>query len=431
MPHNSNDTPFDAAVSLSTNREPRKAGREVAESIVKRVHCKPDFFLLYATAEYGNKEEFQKILNGVWEVLPEGTPLVGGMINGFLTPQGCYARGVVGLAVSYPRMDVTIGYGNNTKRSPKKAAKQCISMVKGGLKHRYPYKVALSIISGAERPSRGEIQDNSVVSSKIIAKIMLPLFSIMQKTSQIGFGTEEEILHELGRKLPEFSLMHATMMNLVTTGINYQFIGKKVLREAAIVLAIETDIPFQMKTATGAEKTDVSFTITKWSKDRRVIKKINHRPALSELTRLMSWSKERMNEVNYPDLFARYPLSFQKGEKLVLRPILMILGESLGCLGKIENDEASIAHVLPEKMIEAVDDVLTTDNPMFGILTSCVSRQGFLGMKVYRVQEKLKQYFEEHPFLLIYVGGEGTCTPQEGSYFLNETITSTIFEKTR
>ncbi len=429
MPHNCNDSIFNAAVGISTKKESREAGREAAENTLQKLQCKPDFFLLYATAEYGSEGEFQEILDGVWEILPEGTPLIGGMINGFLTPQGCYARGVVGLAASYPHMDITIGYGNNTKRGPKKAAKQCISMVKGGLKHRYPYKVALSVISGAERPSRGDVEDNSVVSSKIIAKIMLPLFSIMQKVSQVGFGTEEEILHEFSKQLPDFSIMHATTMNLVSSGINYQFIGKKVLREAAIVLAIETDIPFQMKSATGAEKMDVTFTITKCSKDRRVIKKINHKPALPELTRLMKWSKEWMNEAKYSDLFSRHPLAFQKGEKLVLRPILMILGNSVGCLGKIEENEVSVVQVSPERMIEAVDDVLADNNPMLGLLTSCVSRQNFLGIKVYKVQEKLKHYFQENPFLLLYVGGEGMCTPEVEAQFLNETITSTIFEK--
>ncbi|MBN2066421.1 MAG: FIST C-terminal domain-containing protein [Candidatus Thermoplasmatota archaeon] len=429
MHHNCSDSAFNAAVGLSTNKGPREAGREAAESTLQKLRCKPDFFLLYATAEYEGKEEFQEILDGVWEILPEGTPLVGGMINGFLTSQGCYARGVVGLAVSYPHMDITIGYGNNTKRSPKKAAKQCTSMVKKGLKHRYPYKVALSIISGAERPSRGDVEDNSVVSSKIIAKIMLPLFSVMRKVSQIGFGTEEEILNEFGKQLPEFSIMHATTMNLVSSGINYQFIGKKVLRETAIVLAIEIDIPFQMKSATGAEKMDVTFTITKCSKDRRVIKEINYKPALPELTRLMKWSKERMNEVKYADLFSRHPLAFQRGEKLIMRPILMILGNSVGCLGKIKENEVSIVKMSPEKMIEAVDDVLADNNPMLGLLTSCVSRQSFLGIKVYKVQEKLKHYFQENPFLLLYVGGEGMCTPQDEAQFLNETITSTIFEK--
>ncbi len=428
MPHNNNDSAFNAVVSISTNKEPREAGQEVARSTLQKLQGKPDFFLLYATAEYGDREEFQEILDGVWEILPEGTPLVGGMINGFLTPQGCYARGVVSLAVSYPHMDITIGYGVNTKRSQKKAAKQCISMVKKGLKHRYPYKIALSIISGAERPSRGEIENSSIVSSKIVARVMLPLFSVMQKVSQIGFGTEEEILHELGKQFPDFSIIHTTTMNIVTSGINYQFIEKKVVREAVVVLAIETDIPFQVKSATGAEKTDVTFTITKCSKDQRVIKKINHKPALPELTRLMNWSKEWMNEVKYSDLFTRYPLAFQKGEKLVIRPMLMILGNSVGCLGKIEDDEVSIVQISPEKMIDAVNEVFADDNPLLGLLTSCVSRQNFLGIKVYKVQEKLKNYFKGKPFILLYSGGEGMCTPQEGSYFLNETITSLIFE---
>jgi hypothetical protein len=43
------------------------------------------------------------------------------------------------------------------------------------------------------------------------------------------------------------------------------------------------------------------------------------------------------------------------------------------------------------------------------------------------VQKKLKQYFKDKPFLLIYSGSEAIYKPDEGLDFLNETITSAIF----
>jgi hypothetical protein len=78
-------------------------------------------------------------------------------------------------------------------------------------------------------------------------------------------------------------------------------------------------------------------------------------------------------------------------------------------------------------MIQAVDDVLVCKKPEFGFFVSCMARQSFLGYKVFESQEKLKRYFQDKPFLLIFTGAEAIYNPNIGLYYLNETITSTIF----
>ncbi|MEM0466983.1 MAG: hypothetical protein QXX20_05230 [Candidatus Thermoplasmatota archaeon] len=81
---------------------------------------------MFSTIHYEKHGGFQEFLNGVWEVLREGTPLVGGTVAGFMNNYGCYTHGATALAVSYPYMDVAVGYGRNTKRNPKKAARQYV-----------------------------------------------------------------------------------------------------------------------------------------------------------------------------------------------------------------------------------------------------------------------------------------------------------------
>ena len=105
------ETKFDAAVGLSRKWDAREAGREVARNTIKKLNAPPSFFLLFSTIHYEKYGGFKEFLKGVWDVLPEGTPLVGGTVTGFMNNHGCYTRGATALAVSYSNMDVAVGYG--------------------------------------------------------------------------------------------------------------------------------------------------------------------------------------------------------------------------------------------------------------------------------------------------------------------------------
>ena len=115
---------LEAAVGMSRKWDAREAGKEVARSTIEKLSAPPDFFLLFSTIHYEKHGGFEEFLNGVWDILPEGTPLVGGTVTGFMNNYGVYTRGTTALAVSNPDMDVVIGSGKNTKRNPKKAARQ-------------------------------------------------------------------------------------------------------------------------------------------------------------------------------------------------------------------------------------------------------------------------------------------------------------------
>ncbi|MCD6237631.1 MAG: hypothetical protein J7K13_06755, partial [Thermoplasmata archaeon] len=73
-----------AGVGLSRKWDAREAGREVALSTLEKLDGEnPKFFLLFSTIHYEKYGGFQELLNGVWDVLPEGTPLIGGTVAGF------------------------------------------------------------------------------------------------------------------------------------------------------------------------------------------------------------------------------------------------------------------------------------------------------------------------------------------------------------
>ena len=126
---------IEASLGFSRKWDAREAGKEVAESAIKKLSQPPSFILLFSTIHYKDHGGFQEFLNGVWDVIPSETPLIGGTITGFITNKGCFARGGVALAVSYPYLDIMLGFGSHTKRSPKSAAKKCADMIKNGLKN--------------------------------------------------------------------------------------------------------------------------------------------------------------------------------------------------------------------------------------------------------------------------------------------------------
>ena len=167
----------DAAVGMSRKWDAREAGREVARDTIQKLSSPPDFFLLFSTIHYEKYGGFEELLKGVWDVLPKNTPLIGGTVAGFINNYGCFTRGTTALSVSYPNMDVVLGFGKNTKRNPKKAANQCSQMIKKGFSSsKYENKLLLNLIAG---PSRMKIPGKGytfVVDSGIVSKFVISIF---------------------------------------------------------------------------------------------------------------------------------------------------------------------------------------------------------------------------------------------------------------
>lgn len=422
-------TVFKSAVGTSTKKNSYEAGKEVADITMKRLGCKPDFFLLFCTLDYENTGGLENLLKGVWSVLPEGTSLVGGIVLGFLNPDGCYARGVTSLAVSYPHMNITVGYGKNTKRNPKKAGKQIIKTLTSNLTGTYNTKILFSFISATKNPKIPGIENTTFISSKIMARVSLSLVSFLQKVFLKGPGKEHEVLEVVTKGLPDFNLIHGSLACGAPYLRNFQFYNKEIFRDAAIVLGIECDIPLHLSFATGSKKTDIEVNITKTTKDKRIIKKINNKPAFPEYLRLIGLSEKFIDGSKWADRVIRHPLAFEKNDKIILRPTLLILGEYIGSVCKIEKNDAFIVKMTSQDILDSTDEVLISNEPMIGFFTSCLSQRDLLGIKVFQIQEKLSQYFKDKQFLLIYSGGEAIYTPKDDLYYLNESTCSAIFHK--
>jgi len=426
-----NSSSIKTAVGTSTKKDAYTAGKEVAEKTLKKLNDTPDLFLLFATEHYADNGGFEKFLEGVWEILPKKTILAGGSINGFLNNDGCYALGTTALAIKNPNMNITVGHGKNTKRNAKKAAKQCIKMIKKQEKNEYSNKIIFSFISSTKnfKINIPGMRDTSYINSKILARFALLIMGILQKLLKKGLGKEQEVLEEIIKKLPQYYLIHGSMTSGAPYIRNYQFLNDKVYKDDAIMIALDIDLPFNLNFSTGAKKTDIKFKITKISKNKKIIKEINNKPAFTEFLKIMNWTEKEIGDFKWTDRGVRYPIAFEKNSKIMLRPPLLIMGNFMGVIGKIENNNVFIADISSEAVTQATDENLTIKKPLFGYFSTCFSQRDYLGIKVFQVQEKLKNYFQEKPFIMIYVGGEGMYKPNENLYYLTESLTSVIFHK--
>ena len=251
----------------------------------------------FATIHYEKYGGFQEFLNGIWDVLPEETPLVGGTVTGFINNYGCFSRGASGLAVSSPSIDVAVGVGKNTKRNPHRAARQCAEMIQNNLK-RSPYKnkFLLNFISGPVMPSIPGVGQKKYIRSGFVSKFAIKALGLSQALVQKGLGREDEIFEETVHQLPDYQMILGTSMDDHRGMKNYQFFNDKILTNAVVNLGIATDLDLDVLTTHGMKETDLHFTITQLGAQNHAICKINHQPAVPELltaTGNTAWSETK------------------------------------------------------------------------------------------------------------------------------------------
>jgi hypothetical protein len=421
----------ETAIGMSRKWDAREAGREVAETAIKNLSRPPDFFLLFSTIHYEKHGGFQEFLNGVWDVLPKDTPLVGGTVTGFMNNYGCFSRGASALAVSYPCMDVAVGVGKNTKRYPKKAAQQCAEMIQNGLKESpYKNKFLLNFISGPVMPSIPGIGQKKFIRSGFVSKFALQALGVSQALMQKGLGREDEIFEETVQQLPEYQMILGTSMDDYRGLNNYQFFNKKILTNSVVNLGVATDLDLDVCTTHGMKQTDIHFTITKLGAGNHAICKINDKLAVPELLRLLDWPEGFLTEETMLHTILYYPISLKRREREVpvVMPMIMKNYIIVPCI--IDEGEVSILTVSGKDIINAIKENLQFFNgiqPEFGLFSTCMTILQTLGSKTNIIQEELHKYFKDKSFLLFYGAGEGTYSQTKDITYANMSFNTVVF----
>ena len=421
----------ETAIGMSRKWDAREAGREVAETAIKNLTRPPDFLLLFSTIHYEKYGGFEEFLNGVWDVLPKETPLVGGTVTGFMNNYGCFSRGTSALAVSNPSMDVAVGFGKNSKRNPHRAAKQCAEMIKKRLKEsQYKNKFLLNFVSGAVMPSIPGVGQKKYIRSGFVSKFAMQALGLSQKLVQKGLGREDEIFEKTVQYLPDYQMILGTSMDDYRGMKNYQFFNDKILTNTVVNLGIATDLDLDVHTTHGMKETDLHFTITKLGAGNHAICKINDKPAVPELLRLLKWPEGFLTEETMSHTILYYPISLKRRgrEVPIVMPVIMKDSIVVPCI--IDDGVVSILTVSGKDLINAVKENLhffDEIQPEFGLFSACMTILQTLGHKTNIIQEELHNYFKDKSFLLFYSAGEGTYSLTKNITYANMSFNTAIF----
>jgi len=416
-----------AGVGLSRKWDAREAGREVVLSTLEKLDGEnPKFFLLFSTIHYEKYGGFQELLNGVWDVLPEGTPLIGGTVAGFMNNYGCYTRGATALAVSYPNMDVAIGVGENTRKNPKYAAGKCTKSVIEKLSiSKFPNKIFLDIMPGPTRPSFPGVGSHWVISSPVIARAAPKLLEMSVKQFQLGQGLEDDIIEYLADYLKEYLIFGCSSSDDNKLETNYQFVENKVDKFSLIGIGLSTDLKFDFAHADGLLSTGVKFKITKTAQNGRIIKALNEKPASRIFFEKVGIPVELLDDRILRTTFF-YPLGFRASDgRICPNAIGCVLKDYLALNYSIKGDDLELFIASGETLVGAVHEAvnsLSIKKPRFGFIISCLARLEALGTGTFKVKEILDEYFGDTPYLLLYTGGENTKFPNELPHHYNETF---------
>ena len=429
-----NSNEFSASVGMSRKWDAYEAGREVARNIIENLKSPPNFFLLTSSIHY-KKDGFEKLLNGVLSVLPEGTPLIGGSVAGFINNYGCFSRGVSALSVSYPNMDVSIGYGQNTKRNPKKATINCISKISNELKNsNFQHPFLLDIISSGIVPQLPGMERKRVIKSKMTSFIASRGLGFSLKFLQKGAGRDEEILDYIINKNindgEEYNILSGSATDDINQLINYQFYNDKILTNSIVAMGLKSDLQNQVYSTHGLKETGIEFNITETDSSKRLVNKINDNDAVPELLKILNWPESFLDEDIYKRIFY-YPIYTisADGKKYPL-VIPYFLSNSLLFAFKLRSKNAELLTLSGKDLINAVKEnieyfqtILHNKKPCFGLISSCGMRILTLGKNVNLVKNQLSEFYGKTPFLLYYVAGEGSYSPinglTQGNYTFN------------
>ncbi|MFE3846128.1 FIST N-terminal domain-containing protein [Thermoplasmatota archaeon] len=421
----------ETAVGMSRKWDAREAGKEVARSTIEKLDAPPDFFLLFSTIHYKKHGGFKEFLSGVWDVLPESTPLAGGTTAGFINNYGCYSRGATAMAVSYSNMDVVIGFGKNTKRNPKNAVKQSVNMIQEGLKNsEYKNKFLLNLISGPEIPSMPGLGRKKIIKSGLISKFAMQAFGISQSLLQKGVGREDEILEMMAKKLPDYHIVMGTLVDDERGLGNYQFLNDKILTNSTINLGIATDLNFDVCTTHGMKETDIKFEITKLSKNKRIVHQLNNKPAVPELCRLLGWPDDLLNDKTMYKTILYYPISLKRHgrEVPVVMPFILKNSIMMPCI--VDEGISSTLTMSGNSLLRAMEKNLSyfgNIRPEFGVISSCTTILETLGLNMHSVRDSMLNYFKEKPFIMFVCAGEGSYSPTKNITYANMSFNTAVF----
>jgi len=411
---NLNQSNLEVSIGLSRKWDAREAGRDVAKNIIEKLKMPPSFILLFSTIHYKKHGGFKELLNGVWDVLPRNTPLIGGTIASFINNYGCFSRGVTALAVSSPNIDLTLGVGKYSRRNPKRSATSVAEMIKKGLKNsNYKNKLLINMISAGKLPNLPFIGRVQIIKSKYIGWIATHIGMKLFPIIGYGLGKEEEIIDNLGENIPDYYIIGGSTLDSGDMLDNFQFIGEHVFTNSIVALGCSTSLPIYLKTNINLIETKKTLRVTSSTKDGRIIKSLDNRPAKEQILKALDINDEQINDLGpfYYRTSNYFPITFEE-DKRYISGVGGFFGDNVYLGYKIRGKKIKILSITGKHIIDLIDSTLREKlNLPFLFMTSSFILLNTLGSKSYKIKEKIDENFKNTPYLMVCPVNENTSTP--------------------
>jgi len=419
---------FKSAVETSRKWDGESVAVELSSKIKNKL-LNPNFILLFSTIHYEN--EFNKLLEKLNNFFPN-VPIVGGTVPGFMNQDGCYTRGVTSLSIDSSAIDISVGIGHNTKNNPKKSALECTNMIKKNFtESNYSNKLLFILTSGTLVPSLLGTGVKRVYKSKIPISMISKLLKTSYKVSKKGVGREDIIFNEISNQMPDYSIIGGSSIDDNKLEKNYQFFNNEVFTNSVICLGINTNINLKLESQVAVEKTDKYFDV-KLAGEKYIINKLDNKPATKTFFKHLNWPDSLMDERLHRRTFF-YPILFEKENEIFPEVIGGLIGNNIVCGFDIKSDKLCIGRssreILINSLNKSLNNISKSGIPNCGIIIYCSALLETLGRDFFKVQEILKKFFKDSPFLLIATGGEDFKIPEKIEKHSNETINMAAFLK--
>jgi hypothetical protein len=265
----------EAAVGISRKWNAYEAGREVAQDALRTLIGKPKFVILICTHEYYPNDGYNELLRGVWDVLPSETTLIGGVVGGFIIPQGCFSWGTAMLAVSCKNMDIASAIGRNTRINPAKVGRKVGEEIRKQLSHSsYQHGFAIDITDGPNLPKMPIVGRRKVHNSRIVGSATSFFLPLMRWVGW-GMGRENDVRSALMNILYDFNALGISTWDDRRFSEHRQFYNKEVFSNAIVAIGFKSDSDSFVSSGFGFKKTNIRFQVTKMDRDNCIIKQIN------------------------------------------------------------------------------------------------------------------------------------------------------------
>lgn len=410
------ESELEASIGLSRKWDAREAGREVAKTAIKKLNQPPSLFLLFSTIHYRENGGFQDFLDGVWDVLPMDTPLVGGTVASFINNYGCFARGAAALALSYPNMDVVVGLGKRTKLNPKNAARNCAGIIKDGLKDsNYHYKILINMISSPTVPKIPFVGRGNFIKSRFFGWLASTVGVRAFPFFGHGLGKEDDLVDELARLLPDYYVIGGSSVDSGKYFHNYQFIDRQVHTNSVVAVGCSIDLPIFLKSVLGVHETDKTFTITDTMYDDRIIKTINNKPAKEQFLKILGVTEEQFKdlEVFYSRTANYFPITFEENKNFTTGTA-GFLGDNIALGYKARGKKAQMLSITGKEILDGINKIFNTNNENrlpFAFMSTSFIFLNTLGDYSHLLKKMLDTHIKDIPYLVMFPTAENAGTP--------------------